>query len=205
MAEYSNSVSSEIPEETGKHDEENLSALHKHVMFFDRNKDGVIHISETFQGFRAIGCGVLLSSIASVFINAGLSRKTRPGKGFSFKFPIEVKNIPMAKHGSDSGVYDEHGRFVHSKFDEIFHKHAHTHPNALTSDELSQMLKAKREPKDYGGWIAALSEWKILYLLCKDDQGLLQKDIVKAAYDGSLFERMEKERQSKKQITTPGV
>ena len=43
-------------------------------------------------------------------------------------------------------------RFVQQKFEEIFHKHARTHPNALTSDELSEMLKANREPKDYAGW-----------------------------------------------------
>ncbi len=35
-------------------------------------------------------------------------------------------------------------------------------------------------------------------MLCKDKSGLLQKETVKAAYDGSLFERMEKERSSAK-------
>ncbi|KAK6146736.1 hypothetical protein DH2020_020605 [Rehmannia glutinosa] len=179
------------------HDETNV--LQKHVMFFDRNNDGIIYPSETFQGFREIGCGLLLSSVAAVFINLGLSGKTRPGKPFSIHFPIEVKNIHMAKHGSDSGVYDKEGRFVPSKFEEIFSKHAHTRPNALTSDELKSLLKSNREPKDYGGWLAGFTEWKILYSLCKDKEGLLHKDIVRAVYDGSLFERMAKEKASKKQ------
>ncbi|XP_027153669.1 probable peroxygenase 4 [Coffea eugenioides] len=174
------------------------SALQKHVMFFDINKDGVVYPWETFQGFRAIGCGILLSTFASVFINAGLSRKTRPGKGFSPKFPIEIKNIKRAKHGSDSGVYDTEGRFVPSKFEELFRKHAKTNANALTSDELKNLLKANREPKDYKGWIAAYSEWKILYILCKDKQGLLHKDTVRAVYDGTLFDRMAKEKAGKK-------
>jgi len=43
-------------------------------------------------------------------------------------------------------------RFVPSKFEEIFRKHARTHPDALTSDELREMLKANREAKDYSGW-----------------------------------------------------
>lgn len=175
------------------------TALQKHVMFFDINKDGIIYPWETFQGFRAIGSGILLSAFASIFINVGLSSKTRPGKGFSLKFPIEVKNIQKSKHGSDSGVYDKEGRFVSERFEEIFGKHALTNINSLTSDELSQMLKANRDPKDYKGWIAAYSEWKILYMLCKDKQGLLHKETIRAVYDGSLFEQMAKEKASKKQ------
>jgi hypothetical protein len=30
-------------------------ALSQHVSYFDRNKDGVIHLHETFMGFRALG------------------------------------------------------------------------------------------------------------------------------------------------------
>ncbi|KAG7980204.1 hypothetical protein I3843_05G169800 [Carya illinoinensis] len=172
--------------------------LQKHVEFFDRNHDGVIYPWETFRGFRAIGSGLFLSTAAAFFINFSLSRKTRPGKFPSLLFPIEVKNIKRAKHGSDSGVYDSEGRFVPSKFEEMFSKHALTYPSSLTSDELMQMLKANRVPKDYGGWFASYTEWKVLYILCKDKNGLLPKETIKAVYDGSLFERMEKERLSKK-------
>uniref|UniRef100_A0A7N0TG95 Peroxygenase 4 n=1 Tax=Kalanchoe fedtschenkoi TaxID=63787 RepID=A0A7N0TG95_KALFE len=174
------------------------NVLKKHVAFFDRNHDGVIYPKETYQGFRAIGCGVALSAISAVLINSSLSQKTRPGKGFSMLFPIEVDNIKLAKHGSDSGVYDTEGRFVPSKFDGLFAKHAKTNPNALTSAELKELLKANREPKDYRGWVAAWTEWKILYALCKDADGLLHKDAVRAVYDGSLFARLEKEKASKK-------
>lgn len=183
-------------QEDGNFIPSNENVLQKHVAFFDRNHDGIVYPWETFQGFRAIGCGIPLSTGAALFINMGLSSKTRPGKFPSLLFPIEIKNIHKSKHGSDSGVYDSEGRFVPSKFEEIFTKHARTHPNALTSDELKGMLKANREPKDYGGWVAAYSEWKILYVLCKDKNGLLHKDTVKAVYDGSLFEHMEKEHES---------
>ncbi|KAM7484695.1 hypothetical protein LguiA_000704 [Lonicera macranthoides] len=181
----------------GMEGEQNV--LQKHVSFFDQNHDGIVYPWETFKGFRAIGCGLLLSSFASIFINVGLSRKTRPGKYPSLLFPIEVKNIQKAKHGSDSGVYDTEGRFVHSKFEEIFRKHARSNSNALTSDELMGMLKANRDPKDYGGWVASYTEWKILYILCKDKNGLLHKDTIRAVYDGSLFEQMAKEKASSKQ------
>ncbi|KAF7827566.1 putative peroxygenase 4 [Senna tora] len=110
----------------------------------------------------------------------------------------------MAKHGSDSGVYDTEGRFVPSKFEEIFSKHAKTNSNALTSDELMAMLKANRVPKDYKGWLASYVEWKILYDLCKDKNGLLQKETIRGVYDGSLFEIMEKEHSQDKKKKKKG-
>ncbi|TKY69251.1 peroxygenase 4 [Spatholobus suberectus] len=119
------------------------------------------------------------------------------GKFPSILLPIEVKNIQRGKHGSDSGVHDSEGRFVPSQFEEIFSKHARAHPDALTSDELMGMLQA-RVPKDYGGWLASYTEWKILYVLGKDKDGLLRKETIRAVYDGSLFEKMEKEHSEKK-------
>ncbi|KAK9091477.1 hypothetical protein Sjap_024654 [Stephania japonica] len=175
---------------------DNTSALQKHVAFFDRNNDGIIYPSETYKGFRAIGCGVALSAAAALFINIGLSRKTRPGKSLSLRFPIEIQHISRGKHGSDSGVYDAEGRFVPSKFEEIFQKHSLKNSSALTSEELSAMLKANRVPKDFGGWLASWVEWKILYRLCKDKNGALRKETIRAAYDGSLFKQMADERAS---------
>ncbi|KAF9587048.1 hypothetical protein IFM89_039734 [Coptis chinensis] len=203
MATSSTSISSlpaisnnQCKDGTSPMDGGDINVLQKHVSFFDRNNDGVIYPWETYQGFRAIGCGMALSTTGAIFINLGLSQKTRPGKFPSPLFPIEIKNITRGKHGSDSGVYDAEGRFVPSKFEEIFRKHSHANSNALTSEELLGMLKANRNPKDYGGWLASWTEWKILYLLCKDKDGLLHKETVRAVYDGSLFEQMEKQRAS---------
>ncbi|KAL6003467.1 putative peroxygenase 4 [Asimina triloba] len=84
-----------------------------------------------------------------------------------------------------------------SKFEAIFRKHARSYPNALTKEELQDMLKANREPKDYAGWIGAWTEWKVLYSLCKDKDGLLHKETIRAAYDGSLFQQMAKEKASR--------
>ncbi|XP_073033142.1 probable peroxygenase 4 [Primulina eburnea] len=177
----------------------NLNVLQRHVTFFDKNHDGIIYPAETFQGFQAIGSGILLSYIAAIFINVGLSGKTRPGKPFSKDFPIEIKNINFAKHSSDSGVFDKDGRFIESKFEEIFTNNAHTRPDALTSDELEGFLKSNRQPKDYGGWLAGYVEWKVLYMLGKDKDGFLPKDTVRAACDGSLFEKLARGKELMKE------
>ncbi|KAH7656003.1 peroxygenase protein [Dioscorea alata] len=185
--------------------DDEMTALQKHVAFFDRNKDGIIYPSETYQGFRAIGCGVALSAASALLINGFLAPKTKPpGKLLSPSLPIYIKNIHKGKHGSDSGVYDAEGRFVSSKFEEIFQKHAHSNPNALTANELMEMLKANRVPKDRNGAFASWTEWKILYSLCKDKDGLLHKDTVRAVYDGSLFLQMEKERASSSSSSSSG-
>ncbi|KFK44413.1 hypothetical protein AALP_AA1G253800 [Arabis alpina] len=176
--------------------EEGYTALEKHVAFFDRNGDGIIYPWETYQGFRALGIGRLGSALSGLFINMGLSQITRPGKIFSPLFPIEVKNIKFSIHGSDTNAYDKDGRFVESKFEEIFKKHAHTHDDALTYKEIKQMLKTNREPKDIVGWIAAYGEWKLVHQLYKDKKGLVTKEDVRDIYDGSLFKKVEKERLS---------
>ncbi|TVU11811.1 hypothetical protein EJB05_45416 [Eragrostis curvula] len=178
-----------------------LTPLQRHVAFFDRNKDGIIYPSETYEGFRAIGAGVPLSAAGAAFINGFLGPKTIPEneKVPAFKFPIYVKNIHKGKHGSDSGVYDANGRFVPEKFEEIFKKHAKTRPDALTGNELQELLQANREPKDFRGWLGGFTEWKVLYALCKDKDGFLHKETVRAVYDGSLFDRMEQERKAKKE------
>ncbi|KAI3980178.1 hypothetical protein MKX01_033319 [Papaver californicum] len=158
------------------------SVLQRHVGFFDRNKNGVIYPCETFKGLRAIGLGMGTSIAGAVLINMVFSGKTRPGKFPSLLFPIEVKNIAKGKHTSDSGVYDAEGNFDPVKFEEIFQKHSKANANALTADELWGLLKANR---------------KLLYMVGKDKNGLLQKEALGALYTGELFYQLEQERAHK--------
>lgn len=171
------------------------SPLQKHAAFFDKNNDGIIYPRETYKGLRAIGCGVGLSFFGAIFINLTLSLPTKPADVFPSLFlPIYVSNIQKGKHGSDTDAYDDEGRFVISKFEDIWKKHAGTTRNALTSSELNRMLKANRERNDIAGWIGSWVEWRILYHLAKDKDGLLQKETVRGVYDGSLFSKLEDDR-----------
>ncbi|CAA6664793.1 unnamed protein product [Spirodela intermedia] len=173
-----------------------MTPLQKHADFFDRNKDGLIYPSETYQGLRAIGCGIALSTAAAVFINGFLGPLTQPGKLASPLVPIYVSNIHKGIHGSDTGAYDAEGRFVPEKFEAIFEKHARTNQTVLTSEELMDMLEANRIPDDNAGRIASSVEWRMLYHVCKDKDGLLSKEDVRGVYDGSLFYRLENKKAS---------
>ncbi|KAL9682611.1 hypothetical protein QQ045_014413 [Rhodiola kirilowii] len=158
-----------------------------HAHFFDRNNDGVVHISETIEGFKALGIGGVEAVAASTAIHVALSGFTRPGEPFDAGFPIVVENIKLAKHTSDSGVYDKEGSFVPEKFEAIFAKHAHTRPNALNSSEVDELLTANRKPGDFKNWAAAAGEWKLLYRLGKDADGFLPRENIRNIYDGSFF------------------
>ncbi|XP_039123213.1 peroxygenase-like [Dioscorea cayenensis subsp. rotundata] len=184
------------PNGTEGKDHRNMSVLQQHVAFFDRNNDGIVYPWETFQGFRAIGCDLLTSIGGAILINLVLSYSTQPSWIPNPLLPIYIKNIHKCKHGSDSETYDTEGRFEPSKFDAIFSKYGLTHPNALSSEELSTMLKANRNLTDFNGWILSYSEWQLLYKLGKDEKGLLHRETIRGVYDGSLFEQLEKKRAS---------
>uniref|UniRef100_K4AE37 Caleosin n=1 Tax=Setaria italica TaxID=4555 RepID=K4AE37_SETIT len=139
------------PQGTKGRDSRGLSVLQQHAAFFDRNGDGIIYPWETFQGLRAIGCGLPVSVVGSILINLVLSYPTQPGWLPSPLFSIHIKNIHKGKHGSDSEAYDTEGRFDPSKFDAIFSKYGRTHPNALTKDELNSMLEGNRNMYDFLG------------------------------------------------------
>ncbi|KAI3868345.1 hypothetical protein MKX03_000256 [Papaver bracteatum] len=59
------------------------------------------------------------------------------------------------------------------------------------------MLKSNRVPKDYRGSVGSWVEWKTFFSVCKDKNGLLQKENFRAFYTGDLFEQMEQERARK--------
>ncbi|KAF3331545.1 putative peroxygenase 4 [Carex littledalei] len=174
----------------------NLTALQMHAAFFDRDNDGIIYIKETYQGLRAIGVNVAVAVAGSLFINGALSPLTRPpGTGSSPLLPIYIENISKGKHGSDTDAYDSDGKFVPEKFEEIFTTYAKTNPNALSSQELENMLQGNQEPGDVKGRVGSRAEWMLLYNLAKDEDGFLQKDTVKSVYDGSLFYKLEQNNQ----------
>lgn len=51
--------------------------LQQHVLFWDRDADGLIYPWDTYRGFRDLGFSVLFSLLAMVIINANFSYPTR--------------------------------------------------------------------------------------------------------------------------------
>ncbi|KXS14350.1 Caleosin-domain-containing protein [Gonapodya prolifera JEL478] len=197
-----------------KNNNKHLSVLQQHVAFFDRERgqrlnarnavageltlqwnsgkvrdgDGIISMRDTFLGFRSLGFNILAVFIINVNFSYPTSNSWVPDPTFG----VCIKNIHRAKHGSDSEAYDNEGRFVPQKFEEIFSKHDRDRKGALTFPELMRMIRAQRNWVDPFGWFAAFFEWGTLFLLCAKD-GMISKEAVRRQYDGTLFYYIEQQ------------
>lgn len=124
------------------------------------------------------------------------------------------------KHGGDTGTYDNEGRFVPQKFEEIFTKYAGGR-GYLTFWEGVEMLRGQRNVNDLIGWGGAVFECKFrnrvgrgkcansftcaggaTYLMLWPEDGKMMKDDIRATFDGSIFYVIA-ERRAKGLRSTP--
>jgi peroxygenase len=135
------------------------TVLQQHCDFFDQNRDGVVTPYDTFVGFNRLGFGILLSIIAAFIIHINFSYPTSNGWLPDPLFRINLKNMHRTKHGGDTGTYDNEGRFIPQKFEEIFTKYADGR-DYLTFWDTVNMLKGQRNVSDPIGWGGAIFECK---------------------------------------------
>ena len=167
-----------------------LSALQKHVMFFDRDGDGSIGVSETYAGLRALGFDAVRSGAFSLAINAGLGAVT--GAPWYAPLTVGVANIAKAKHGSDTDIYDDNGEFNPAKFEQLFATYDTNGDNALSAEEFEVFYARNRE--DSASSIASTFEFGLLLEIAGEERfidgeftNVVTRDTMARFYDGSLF------------------
>ncbi|RAQ52827.1 calcium binding protein Caleosin [Aspergillus flavus] len=171
--------------------------LQQHVLFWDRDGDGMIFPWDTYIGFRELGFNILFSFLAVLIININFSYPTRLAYSWLPDpwFRVYVRSVHKAKHGSDSGTYDPEGRFIPQLFENLFAKWDSDNDGALTLRELFQLMHGHRCAADPFGWGAALFEWGTTWLLIQKD-GKVYKEDLRAVYDGSIFWKIREARKS---------
>ena len=173
------------------------TALQGHVAFFDRDNDGIITLTDTYRGFRRLTYNRLLSFLSAIVIHLAFSYPTRLGFTFSPDpfFRLWVKYMHKAEHGSHSGIYDTTGQLDNDVFEKIMDRYGWANRNGqryLTGSAVINLTKGQRLAYDPFGWIAAILEWSVLWILCFDASihGIWEEDI-RAQYDGSGFWKIE--------------
>ncbi|KAI9092842.1 Caleosin related protein-domain-containing protein [Phlyctochytrium arcticum] len=164
-----------------------LTVLQQHIEFFDLNKDGIIYPYETLMGFWKIGFNILFCFLAMLIIHGGFAYMSQDSWIPNPLFPIYIKNIHRCMHGSDSGTYDNEGRYIPQKFEELFSKFDKGDKKGLSFRDLISLNREFRNVFDFFGYFANIFEWGTLYLLCKDENGLVSKEKIRRVYDGTLF------------------
>lgn len=174
----------------------NLTALQRHVAFWDTNNDGIISVPEVYSGFRELGFCVLFS-MGGLLINFFFSYPTRLGHSYlpDPLFRIYIDSIHKAKHGSDSGIFDSDGNLRWVLFDEMFAKMDSSGTGSLGVEDLFELHKRNRAAADPAGWSFAFMEWWTTWLLLQQD-GRIWKNDLKEAYDGTLFWKIREKRRN---------
>lgn len=177
---------------------DSVTALQKHVHFWDRDHDNIITMRDVYNGFRELGFSVIFS-IGALLINIFFSYPTRLAHSWwpDPYFRIYVDSIHKAKHGSDTGIYDSEGQFRADAFELLFAKLDSTGTESLGVTELGWLLKKDRVVADPAGWSFAFMEWWTTWLLLQKE-GRVWKEDLRQCYDGTLFWRIREDRLGEK-------
>jgi peroxygenase len=166
-----------------------MTALQKHVSFFDYDGDGYITVTEDYRGLRALGIDPVSASLFAFAINAGLGTSTM---GYP-SLTISLWNIDDGVHGSDTGIYDSEGNFVEAQFDLLFDEWDLDGSDGLDPVELAARTVDDAELWDLFGITASVAEFGLLFAVAAED-GELSRDRMRGFYDGTLFYDLAEER-----------
>ena len=171
------------------------TALQKHVDFFDSNQDGRITLAETYDGLRRLGINALRSASFAAVINAALG----PVTSRTLTLSIDTARIHLARHGSDTGVYDSRGRFSPVRFNTLFDRHDADGDGALDAGELTQVFSRNRT--DLMGHLGSRAEFGLLLELAGEKRKgrlVLTRERLELFYNGSLFYKLAQEVRARK-------
>ncbi|ORX59424.1 Caleosin-domain-containing protein, partial [Hesseltinella vesiculosa] len=177
--------------------DEMTEAMEKHVRFWDRKKKGYITPVDAMFGFINLGYGVIFSLTMGTFLGVLFSYATQdswmPDPYCRTRFHKMQKGLPT------DTPYNEEGKFDEDRFEVLFTKYAKSDISGqtITLKELMEWNEASF--KDPVAWATRTLEWLTAYLFVGKD-GIVKKDDVQAAFDGTLFYKMRERNKTSRAI-----
>jgi peroxygenase len=168
---------------------EEMTALQRHVSFFDYDGDGYITVTEDYRGLRALGIDPLSAAAFALAINGALGT---PTMGYP-SLTISLYEIDDGIHGSDTGIYDSDGEVVEENFQRLFDEWDLDGSGGLDPAELAARTIDDADLFDLFGITASAAELGLLYAVAAED-GELTRARMRAFYDGTLFYDLAEER-----------
>lgn len=173
------------------------TALQKHTAFFDKDGDDLITRSETALSLCQLGFGLKLAKAAALVIHLAIGPETT---GNFESLDISVRNINRGKHGSDTGIFDDQGRFVPPVFERMFSEFDRNRSDSLSEAEIDAMIKINSQLRP-GKKIASILEFQLLMFIAADTTEevagqnfrALSKERLRQLYNGTLFYTLAKQ------------
>ncbi|KAG1053839.1 hypothetical protein G6F43_004107 [Rhizopus delemar] len=165
------------------------NAIQRHLCFWDKTKKGYITPVDTIKGFIALGYGIIPSVFLGIFVSVFLSLLTQVGWTPDPFCRFLVSNL-IKTRTLTSYAYDKNGVFMPKNFENLFNKHAKSGEH-ITIMEFVWMTREQEMLRfNLKAWAISLIELCTLYFFI-GHHGCLSKEGVRAAYDGTLFYRLQ--------------
>lgn len=179
-----------------------MSALERHVAFFDPESTGKVTFGQTWAGLDRLGIGLGYRLLLTPIINGFLGYLTqgRPS------FVIIVSKIKDGKHPFDTGSFGDDGHVDETALGVLI---AEGKGGALTAKEMRDLIlrRGNKRPQ-MGGVAGALGKWfsgkevKLFFCLAadttKEEDGrkvpAVTPRTIRRLYDGSLFHLLARRR-----------
>lgn len=143
-----------------------LTALQRHVSYFDPDRTGIITVRNTARSISALGVGFGWTWFLTLLIHLALQTKM----GWDLKLRLHIRKIDDGVHAGDTGIFDGRGELRRDVFEQAFEKARGPAglDSFLTYDDLVRFML--RDEGDSIGAKFSKAEAKLLLAVAKNRQ-----------------------------------
>jgi peroxygenase len=178
-----------------------MTALQRHVAFFDPDGTGIVTIGQTWAGLGRLGVSPLWRLLLPPVINGFLGYLTQR----KLSLQIVVSKIADGKHPFDTGSFGDDGEIDEAALAKVIEVAG----EALTEKEMCALIQARGNHRPemgkvaggLGSWFSA-QEVRLLFCLAADttkredgrDVPAVTPRMLRRLYDGTLFHLLARRR-----------